>query len=204
MLQNTQKTYGIISKSLHWSMALIIFGLLGVGFYFDEISYGANQFELLSLHKSFGLLILWMVALRIIWNRLSKKPSPLPSHQKWEHILAKITHLFLYFALIGMPLSGWIMSMSGGYPVSFFGLSVPSFIDKDSDINALSWQIHQILAYALVIGISLHASGAFKHHFIDKDNTLKRMVFKPVRLFTIFIFFIFVIFIGAMVRLIIF
>lgn len=185
-------------------MALIIFGLLGLGFYLDEISYGANQFKLLSWHKSFGLLILWLVALRIIWNRFTKKPAPLPTHKKWEHILAKTTHMFLYASFIGMPISGWIMSMSGGYPVSFFGLAVPSFIDKNADINALSWKIHQFLAYALVIGIALHASGAFKHHFIDKDNTLKHMVFRPAQLFSILALLVFLIFIGAMIRLIIF
>lgn len=204
MFKNSQKTYGIISKSFHWSMALIVFGLLGVGFYFDEISYGASQFQLLSLHKSFGLLILWMVALRLVWNRLSKKPRALSSHQKWERVLAKITHIFLYCALIGIPLSGWIMSLSGGYPVSFFEIPLPSFIDKNADLNALSWQIHQIMAYALVIAIALHAAGAFKHHFIDNDNTLKRMIFKPIRLFSILTLIVFIVFIGAIVRLTIF
>lgn len=204
MIKNTPNAYGLFSKALHWAVALIIFGLLILGYYLDELSYSSIQFTLLKLHKSFGLLILWLVALRIIWNRWSKKPKGLDSHTKLEKTLAKIVHIFLYAALIGMPVSGWIMSMSGGYPVAFFGLEIPAFIDKNSDLNKLSWQIHKVLSYALIAGIVLHAVGAFKHHFIDKDKTLDRMVFSPSKLFVALALLVFVIFIGGLVRVLVF
>ncbi len=200
MLNNTRDAYGFVSKFFHWSMALIILGLLLLGYYLDELSYSANQFTFLKLHKSFGLLILWLVALRIIWHRLSKKPKSLPNHAKWERILSKITHVFLYAALIGMPLSGWIMSMSGGYPVAFFGIEIPSYIDKNATINKVSWAIHENLALAMIIGVFLHGCGAIKHHFLDKDSTLKRMLFAPEKFFLVLILSLFIIFIGGLVR----
>lgn len=200
MLNNTRDAYGFVSKFFHWSMGFIILGLLLLGYFLDELSYSANQFTLIKLHKSFGLLILWLVALRIIWHRLSKKPNSLPNHAKWERILSKITHVFLYLALIGMPLSGWVMSMSGGYPVAFFGIDIPSFIDKNAAINSISWGIHENLALALIIGVFLHVSGAIKHHFIDKDSTFKRMIFSPEKFFLVLILSLFTIFIGALVR----
>ena len=204
MFKNSRYTYGSLTKIFHWTMALIVIGLLLLGFYLDELSYSANQFTLLKLHKSFGLLLLWLVALRIIWHRLSKKPVSLSTHAKWEKILAKTVHIFLYAALIGMPLSGWIMSMSGGYPVAFFGIEIPALMDKNSQINDISWLIHQYLANALIAGISLHAIGAFKHHFIDKDSTLNRMVFNPKRLFVFIVIAIFIVFIGGLIRVLIF
>jgi len=204
MLTNSRNTYGFVSKFLHWSVALIIIGLLLLGYYLDELSYSANQFTLIKLHKSFGLLILWLVAIRIIWNRINRKPEPLFSHAKWEKLLAKSVHAFLYAAIIGMPLSGWVMSMSGGYPVAFFGIDVPSFISKNSDLNKLSWQIHQILSYALIAGVLLHATGALKHHFFDKDQTLKRMVFRPKKVFIMLVVIMFIVFVGGLIRLLIF
>jgi len=204
MLKNTQNAYGVISKSFHWSMALIVIGLLLLGYFLDERSYSANQFTLIKLHKSFGLLILYFVALRIIWNFWSKRPDSLAHHQKWESLLARTIHIFLYAALIGMPLSGWVMSMSGGYPVAFFGVEVPSFIDKNAKINSLSWDVHKILSYCLIAGISLHVLGAFKHHFVDKDLTLKRMIFKPHNLFIAFSLIVFCIFVVGFIRILVF
>ncbi|MEM8833312.1 MAG: cytochrome b [Pseudomonadota bacterium] len=178
-LKNTADAYGWVSKSLHWSMALLMFGMLVGGFYFDKISYSAFQLTLLSWHKSVGLLVLYLVSGRILWIVYAKKPKVLLSHAKWEYYLSKIVHFFLYGAMIGMPVSGFIMSQSGGYPVAFFGLEMPRLMDKNENLNQLSYLIHQYLAFALIAGILLHVAGGLKHHFIDRDNTLKRMMAKP-------------------------
>lgn len=165
----------MISKLIHWGMALIFLALILMGFYFDKLSYSSLQFTLLSYHKSFGLLILWLVGLRILWRSFNQKPQAITTHKTWEKRLSKAVHILLYIGLIGMPLSGWIMSMSGGYPVGFFGLNVPSFLDKNEELNKLSYLIHRYLAFTMVFAFFLHSIGAFKHHFIDKDETLTRM-----------------------------
>jgi cytochrome b561 len=179
---NTPRSYGLIAKLLHWSVAVLIFALLYIGFYFDEISYGEDQFTLLYYHQSFGILVLWVVAVRILWRLFNHHPEAPATHRKWERILAWITHFFLYFAVIGMPVSGVVLSMSGGYDVHFFNWEVPRLMDRDRSLNRLAYQFHEILAYALIGCIILHTLGALKHHIIDRDNTLYRMLFLPSRL----------------------
>lgn len=179
-LKNTKETYGIISKFFHWSTALIIFALIVVGLYMVSLPYSPDKLEIYALHKSFGLLVLWLVGLRIIWKFLTVSPQPHPKHAFWEKFLAKIAHIFLYIAMIGMPLSGWLMSSAGEYPVPFFGIQMPDLVEKNTDLAKLMNQIHAVLAYLLIAAIGLHALGALKHHFIDQDSTLTRMMAKPM------------------------
>lgn len=178
--KNTKDAYGIVTKMFHWSMALIILGLLLVGLYMTGMENSPQKFEVYGLHKSFGLLILWMVGLRILWRGFTVQPVAHENHAIWERILAKVTHLFLYGAMIGMPLSGWLMSSAGEYPVSFFGLQMPSLMGKDTDIAHLMKEAHEILAFTLIGAVALHAAGALKHHFMDKDSTLTRMMASPL------------------------
>jgi cytochrome b561 len=138
------------------------------------------KFEIYGLHKSFGIIILALVIGRIIWKAINPKPMEMDTHEKWEKTLAKLAHGFLYLSMIGMPLTGWLMSSAGGHPVKLFGLELPALMEKNPDIGKLMNQTHEILSYMLIAAILLHAVGAFKHHFIDRDNTLKRMMAKPV------------------------
>ena len=180
-LKNTKESYGLISKAFHWLSAFIILALIVVGLYMGSIPYSPFKLEIYALHKSFGLLVLWLVGLRILWKLLTVKPEAHPNHQWWEKLLAKITHVFLYIAMIGMPLSGWLMSSAGEYPVPFFGLQMPDLVGKDKELAGLMQDTHKILAYMLIVAVGLHAAGALKHHFIDKDTTLVRMMARPMQ-----------------------
>jgi cytochrome b561 len=162
-------------------MAFIILALILVGLYMGTLPYGPFKLEIYALHKSFGILILWLVGLRIVWKLFSVKIEPHANHQWWERALAKLTHIFLYIAMIGMPLSGWLMSSAGEYPVPFFGLQMPDLVDKNKELAGLMRNTHEILAYMLIVAVGLHAAGALKHHFIDKDTTLIGMMANPMR-----------------------
>ncbi len=157
-------------------MALLILGLIPVGLYMTAMEYSPDKIKLYAMHKSFGLLVLWLVGLRIIWKHIVARPKPNPDHQLWERMLSKIIHIFLYIAMIGMPLSGWLMSSAGEYPVPFFGLQIPDLVGKNMDFAKLMHGTHEVLAYLLIIALGLHIVGALKHHFIDKDSTLKNMM----------------------------
>jgi len=139
--------YNILSKLFHWTIAALILGLLVVGFYMEGLERSPFKFEIYGWHKSFGLLVLWLAGL----------------------------HIFLYVAMVGMPLSGWFMSASGGHSVSFFGLEMPNIMAENKAINSLSKQTHNWLGYILILAIMLHVIGALKHHVIDNDMTLRRM-----------------------------
>lgn len=180
-LGNTDDEYGAVARAFHWLTAFIIFGLIPLGFYMGEVAYGPEKLQLYVIHKSFGFLALFIVIGRLAWRVLNLPPSHLETHAPWERFLAGVTHFFLYAAVIGMPLSGWIMSSAGEYPVPFFCIDMPNLVGKDEGIYKIAGAIHGYLAYALIIAVGLHVAGAFKHHFIDKDTTLMRMSFLQSR-----------------------
>ncbi len=168
-------SYSLLSKLIHWSTALIIAGLLCMGLYMSSLTYSPFKEQLYLLHKSFGLLVLVLLGLRVVAFLIHKKPALVQGHAKWEKMLSRGVHIFLYAALLSMPLSGWIMSSAGDYTVQFFGVPLPDIAPKNENLFDFSKEFHEILAIILIIVIGLHAMGAFKHHFIDKDQTLARM-----------------------------
>lgn len=174
--KNTSNAYGSVSRLFHWGTALIVLGLLGLGFYMHQVEAGPFKFQLYGLHKSFGVLVLTLAVLRIFWHLTTAYPAALETHQKWEKFLSKTIHLFLYITLIGMPLSGWIMSSAGQFPVRFFGLfDIPPLTGKDEALFKRMREIHALFAYGLIAALALHIAGAVKHHLIDRDSTLTRM-----------------------------
>lgn len=174
-IKNNPAAYGLISKSIHWITALLIFGLLSIGFIMVDLPFSEDKFKIYALHKSFGLLVLLLVFARVAWHLLSKKPKSLDTHQKWEKLLAHGVHYFLYFALFMMPISGWVMSSAGDFNVGFFGIPMPDLVGRNEGIFENAKEVHETLAIILIIMIGLHMAGAFKHHFIDRDLTLVRM-----------------------------
>ena len=177
MLGNTEQSYGLVSRLLHWAMALVIIGMLSTGFLLERIEFGPTKLQIIGLHKSFGVVILTLVVFRIAWHVLGKYPKSLPTHKVVEKFLAKAAHILLYVCMICMPLSGWLMSSSAGYPVSFFGLfDLPNLVEKNREFAGLMGQVHGAFAWGLVAVLGLHVLGGLKHHFVDKDSTLARMV----------------------------
>lgn len=170
------ESYNTLSKLFHWLVALLVLSLLGMGFFMGDMGYSPLKLQIYSLHKSFGLTVLWLVALRIIWRSVTKAPAPLKTHEKWEKYLSKFIHILLYIGLLIMPLSGLVMSSAGEFSVNYFGLfEVPALSAKDEPLFRLMREVHEIGAYALYIAIGLHFLGAAKHHIIDRDLTLHRM-----------------------------
>ncbi len=177
--RNTTTRYGVVAQGFHWVVGLCVIGLLIVGLLMTKMEPGPDMFKIYALHKSVGITVLTLAVLRLIWKLSNPKPHSLPTHQKWERFLAHLTHIFLYFAIIGMPLSGWIMSSAKGFPVNLFGiegLTLPDLVSPSKEIGKLANQFHELTAYALIAAIGLHFAGAMKHHFIDKDGTLRRMI----------------------------
>lgn len=168
--------YTVLAKTLHWALAALILGLLCLGFYMGKMEFSSTKMTVIMLHKSFGMTVLGLVILRIIWRFVRPPPAPLASHAHWEKILSKTVHLLLYLAMIGMPISGWIMTSAAEYPVNFFGLfDIPMIAPKDEGIAGLAGEIHAYFAFMLYAAIGLHFLGAAKHHIVDKDLTLRRM-----------------------------
>ncbi len=178
-VKNTKDKYGVMAKGFHWIIGLAMLCLLVVGIYMADLDKSPLKWELYDLHKATGIFVLALASLRVIWRFMNVQPESLPTHKIWEKALSKITHIVLYVTMLGMPLSGWVMSSAGEHPISFFGLfKVPPIVGKNEELGELAHEIHGILGYMLLVTIGLHLAGVAKHHFLDKDETLNRMFYK--------------------------
>lgn len=177
MTSKVASGYSPLSKLFHWVIALAVIGMLTMGFFLDDIP---EQFQgtAYMLHKSTGITILFLMILRFIWIHAVGKP-PLPvSIKPWEKILSRFVQYSFYALLVIMPLSGWIMSVAADKIPNYFGLfkaPLPG-IEPNKSLAEFMAESHEIIAWILIAFITLHVLGALKHHFIDKDKVLKRML----------------------------
>ncbi|MAE51763.1 MAG: hypothetical protein CMH27_08125 [Micavibrio sp.] len=168
--------YTTFAKAMHWIIAILILGLLCIGFLMGDMEFGPSKMTVIMLHKSFGMTVLGLVILRMAWRFLNPPPAPLASHNVLEKILSKLVHLLLYIGMIGMPVSGWVMSSAAEYPIDFFGLfDFPMITSKDEALAEQAEEMHELFAFFIYFAIGLHFLGAAKHHLFDKDITLRRM-----------------------------
>lgn len=180
MLHNTQERWGVVSKIFHWLIAFMIIGLFGLGLWMVELSYYDPWYKKApDLHKSFGMIVMLLMLLRFIWRISNPTPKPLTTHQTWERYLAHTVHIILYILVFSIGIAGYLISTADGRAIEVFGLiSIPSIgalIERQEDFAG--WA-HWALAWTLIGFVSLHMIGALKHHFIDKDSTLVRMLHK--------------------------
>jgi cytochrome b561 len=169
--------YTKTAKALHWLMAILFFGLLALGFYMPDLPLSPEKLKLYSWHKWAGVTAFLLVWLRLFW-RVTHRPPALPANMpKTMQLVAHAGHLLLYVLMIAIPLSGWLMSSAKGFQTVWFGvLPIPDLLDKNKDLGELLKNVHASLNLLFVAVIAGHIGAALKHHFIDKDDILKRML----------------------------
>ena len=176
--RNDSSRYGLLSILLHWIVAVCAFGMFGLGFWMVDLDYYSSWYKTApDLHKSIGLCLLALMLFRLFWRRFSPQPMPLSSHGRWTRLASRAGHWLLYALMLLLMLSGYLISTADGRGISVFGLfEVPASLTGIADQEDIAGLIHEWLAWALVIFASLHGLVALKHHFIDRDATLKRML----------------------------
>ncbi|MGE5470997.1 MAG: cytochrome b [Bacteroidota bacterium] len=169
--------YTATAKSLHWLMAVLFFGLLALGFYMSDLPLSPLKLKLYSWHKWAGVTAFLLVWVRLFW-RLTHRPPALPaSMPKPMQLAAHAGHLLLYALMIAIPLTGWLMSSAKGFQTVWFGiLPIPDLLAKNKETGDLLLLIHQSLNLLFVAVIAGHIGAALKHHFIDRDDILTRML----------------------------
>jgi len=176
-LRNTPDTYGSVHKALHWLIALAVIGLATVGLIMDDMPNSPDKIKIYALHKSFGLTVLALVLLRLVWRWTNPRPVLPATMKPWEHKLAGFVHFGLYAMLLAMPLSGWLFNSAANFPLKWFGLfSVPPLAGPDRDLKEIAKALHYWGFWLLAGLFTLHVVGALKHHFVDRDDVLKRML----------------------------
>lgn len=177
MFRNSQARYGSVTKTFHWGMAVLVLTMLALGLCMGGVEDLASKLALYNLHKSLGATVLFLALCRLGWHVYSRRPPLAESLKPLEKAAARTVHALMYVFMIGMPLSGWLMSSAAGRPVSVFGLfTLPDLVEQDKAVAGLMHDVHGVAAYGFMAAICLHVAGAVKHHFIDKDITLKRML----------------------------
>jgi cytochrome b561 len=186
-LRNSQLRYGTVAVTLHWLIAVAIICMIGFGYYLSTLPItDPSLYRLVQLHKSIGLTILVLSALRIVWRLVNPVP-PLPDTlSKPMKVLARATHILLYVVIVAIPLSGWAMASASplGIPTVWFGLfewphiaplaHLP-FDRKDATEEAIH-TVHAWLAYGTAVLLVLHVGAALLHHYLMRDDTLRRML----------------------------
>jgi cytochrome b561 len=169
--------YTKTAKGLHWLMAVLFFGLLGLGFYMQGLPFSPDKLKYYSWHKWLGVIVFLLALVRLAW-RVTHKPPALPSSMpRLMQVAAHAGHHMLYLLMFAIPLSGWLMSSAKGFQTVWFGvLPIPDLLEKDKMLGDLLQTVHVSLNFLFIAVLVGHIGAALKHHFIDKDDILTRML----------------------------
>jgi cytochrome b561 len=179
-IENTEERYGVIAILFHWSMAFLVIGLAALGLYMvtlPDVGFDPKKVTLVLYHKEFGVLAFVLLSMRLVWRVAQALPRLAAELPDWQKIAARFVHLCFYALIFALPATGWLMSSADGIPVSFFGVfMLPDLVHRDADLFQRYSAIHKWLGYTLILFIFAHAGAALRHHFISKDDTLRKML----------------------------
>ena len=178
MWKNTIENYGLVSKLLHWLSAISVFALFGLGFWMVDLTYYSAWYQKAPhWHESVGLLLLTATLFRLLWRRINIEPQAISTHMKIEKQAAHVAHTLIYILLLTLFISGYLISTADGRAIDVFNwfsvVGLGELIENQEDLAGL---VHEYVAYTLIATALLHGAGAVKHHVIDKDRTLVRMI----------------------------
>ena len=177
-IRNTRTDYGLVARLLHWSIAILIVGLIALGWYMVDLTYFDKWYNVsLAIHKGFGMVVLALSVVFVGWRFVSPAPEFQAELKPWERVAATIMHHALYAMMLLIPVTGYFISTSAGKPIDIFGwFEIPPVIDVDKNLRDLAIELHYYLGYGTGALICLHAGAALKHQFIDRHGTLARMI----------------------------
>lgn len=176
-IRNSSARYGLVAIIIHWIVAVTVIGLFALGYWMVDLTYYHDWYKRApDIHRSIGLLLLGLMVVRVVWRAINSSPSPLSSHKRWEVVMAHAAHGLLYVLLFVAMASGYLISTADGSAISVFGwFDVPSLTGQIKGLEDIAGTVHYWSTWAIVGLASVHAAGALKHHFIDRDTTLRRM-----------------------------
>ena len=178
MWRNTESRYGIAAKLLHWSVAILILGLVWLGWYMVDLTYYDTWYnDSLAWHKALGVVAFVLGAVKIAWTVHSRPPARVESLRRWERAAAAAAHHLFYVMMVLIPLTGYLVSTSEGEGIDLWGwFTVPAVAVAGEELRDLAIDAHYWCAYGTLALAAAHAAAAIKHQFLDRDGTLRRML----------------------------
>jgi len=183
-IKNTTARWGHVAQFLHWLIVVLLIVQVSLAIRANYLPL-SKKISPLAWHKSVGITILVLAVMRLLWRWANPTPLLPGTLKPYERVLASITHAALYVLLFAMPLSGWMMSSARGFPVAWFGffpkswfgsVQLPDLVPKNKPLYDLMLTTHQTLQWALYTIVFLHVAAALKHHFLLKDDVMRRML----------------------------
>jgi len=177
-LKNTTESFGWLSIFLHWLLALVLIAMYFLGDYMVDLDYYSQWYKVApDTHKSVGVIIGLLMLIRLLWNALQAKPRHLNTETPRKNKLASMTHYVLYAMVFVMVISGYLISTAKGQGIDVFELfNIPALLSDSADRGELAGDVHEWLGLAFIVLVAVHALAACLHHFVYKDQTLKRML----------------------------
>ncbi len=169
--------YTGVAIALHWVGALLVFGGFGLGLFMTGLDFSPAKLRYYAWHKWIGITVFVVAAARLAW-RAGAPPPPLPaSVPDWHRRASVVVHRLLYALMLAIPVSGWLYSSATGVSVVYLGLvPLPNLVAKDRDVARGLLVVHQTLDFTLAAAVALHVGAALKHHYVDRDGLLARML----------------------------
>lgn len=175
-MQTPLERYRLPAVAAHWLIFLLLIGSFTLGFTMTGMALSPAKLRYFSWHKWIGVTVFLLVLLRLAWRAYAKPPS-LPPMPAWQVQASQISHHLLYVLLLALPLTGWLMSSAKGFQTVYFGkIAIPDLIGKNPPLGAALEAVHEALAFLMLGVLALHVLAALKHHFIDRDAVLARML----------------------------
>lgn len=177
-IRNSSSRYGVVAIVLHWIVAVVIVGLFALGYWMVDLDYYHEWYKQgPDIHRSIGILLFAAMVLRVVWRLSDTVPAPLATHSRFEIVAAHGAHLMLYLLIFTAMISGYLISTADGSAISVFGwFDVPSVTGRIKGMEDTAGVVHYWATWAIVGLASVHALAALKHHLIDKDDTLRRIL----------------------------
>jgi cytochrome b561 len=175
--RNSTAAYGALSVGFHWLMVILLVAVYACMELRDFFPKGSDTREAMKTwHYMLGLSVLVLAAVRLVANMLDRAPGITPMPAKWQTLSAHAMHIALYVLMLGLPLLGWLLLSASGASIPFFGLQLPALLGKDKDAADLIKEVHETGATIGYFLIGAHAAAALFHHYVMRDDTLRRML----------------------------
>jgi cytochrome b561 len=169
--------YTLSAIVLHWLTVVLIIASVSLGLYMTDLKLSPLKLKLYSWHKWVGVTIFLLVAVRLTWRIVHPAPPPPAAMPRWQRAAAALNHWLLYALLVCTPISGWLMSSAYGVAVVYFGvIPLPDLVAKNKELGDALKGLHEVLVYTMLALVAMHVAAAVKHHVVDRDDVLHRML----------------------------